>query len=242
MVKRLDQGFMGSSLLVGPVPLHQLVFFATADKGTRLLCFDQALTVINWEMQWSVLPPRALASASTSAYASTPDPDPDPDPRPSTPDSRPPTPTLLRPALPPPPNSDPGPGPGPRAGTPTLWTLTPRRSDDIKVTVKADDREFAISDRGGKGKFLDMLGDANRWKDEVEARTHGPTRNVAALWPCPRSAPAPPRGAPGGSWRRRAPRGRRPGRGRPATQPRPQLAARARRASKQLPRSPPPTV
>ena len=33
--------------------MHQLVFFATVEKGTRLLCFDQALTVINWEMQWS---------------------------------------------------------------------------------------------------------------------------------------------------------------------------------------------
>ena len=47
VVKRLDQGFLGSQIQVGPVPLHQLVFFATADpaggyKGTRLLCFDQA--------------------------------------------------------------------------------------------------------------------------------------------------------------------------------------------------------
>ena len=97
VVKRLDQGFLGSQIQVGPVPLHQLVFFAAPDpgggwKGTRLLCFDQALTVINWEMQWS---------------------------------------------------------------------------EAIKVTVK--EREFTISDRSGKGKFADMLGDASRWKDEVES-------------------------------------------------------------------------
>merc|ERR1719272_2667843 len=76
---------------------YELVFFAAADpaggyKGTRLLCFDQALTVINWEMQWS---------------------------------------------------------------------------EGIKVSVK--EREFTISDRSGKGKFADVLGDASRWKEEVES-------------------------------------------------------------------------
>ena len=86
MVKRLDQGFLGSQIQVGPVPLHQLVFFAAADpaggyKGTRLLCFDQALTVINWEMQWSegikvVRGHQPLPLTLTLA----PDPDPNPQP------------------------------------------------------------------------------------------------------------------------------------------------------------------
>ena len=125
VVKRLDQGFLGSQIQVGPVPLHQLVFFAAADpagggwKGTRLLCFDQALTVINWEMQWS---------------------------------------------------------------------------EGIKVSVK--EREFTISDRSGKGKFADVLGDASRWKDEVESfggglRPDSPAKMAPSSRGTPDRAPRP---------------------------------------------------
>ena len=35
--------------------------------------------------------------------------------------------------------------------------------------MSVKEREFTISDRSGKGKFADVLGDASRWKEEVES-------------------------------------------------------------------------
>ena len=40
---------------------------------------------------------------------------------------------------------------------------------DLMREESFKEREFTISDRSGKGKFADMLGDASRWKDEVES-------------------------------------------------------------------------
>ena len=76
-----------------------------------------------------------------------PDPNPDPEPNP-------------KPAPPPTPNPTPTPTPTPNP-TPT------RTPHPHQVSVK--EREFTISDRSGKGKFADVLGDASRWKDEVES-------------------------------------------------------------------------
>ena len=96
VVKRLDMGFLG--LGFGQKGRHQLIF----TSFPRLLCFDQDVTAIEWEMRWS-------------------------------------------PAI------------------------------EVKLG-KEGSKEFGISDgTKNNARFVDVLGDAVRWKTELEAHTKGLT-------------------------------------------------------------------